>query len=274
MPTLDDGERVVVTSGYLPYQSTDPSRDLTKLINYCKQEKLELILGMDANAHHIVWESSDTNQRGGKLMDFLITTNLSILNKGSEPTSITRNRKEVIDITVCSKGLVQRIEEWRVSSEPSLSDHRHIHLALRVGKARTEFYRNPKRTNCYDYRDALTRNLGSSQYRFGSQQAIEQTVKSFQASIESAYEESCPSIEKKGLGQGIAWWSAHLSKFRKSTRRLLNKAIKSDLERNWEVYRTAQREYKSEIKRSKRRAGENSVGMSTNFPRQQDTFVH
>jgi hypothetical protein len=41
---------------------------------------------MDANAHHIIWGSSDTNPRGENLIDYLAGNNLVIINKGKEPT--------------------------------------------------------------------------------------------------------------------------------------------------------------------------------------------
>ncbi|XP_050547982.1 uncharacterized protein LOC126909589 [Daktulosphaira vitifoliae] len=134
--TLNDDKNIIVALGYLPYEVTDPGRDLTMLFNYCKIEKLELILGMDANAHHTIWESSNINQRGEVIMNLLLTTDFSILNRGSEPTFVIKNRQEVIDLTVCSKGLLQKIKGWKVSSEPSLSDHRLLRSLWKLTKLR------------------------------------------------------------------------------------------------------------------------------------------
>jgi hypothetical protein len=33
-------------------------------------------------------------------MEYLVSTNLDILNQGNEPTFVIRNRKEVIDLTL------------------------------------------------------------------------------------------------------------------------------------------------------------------------------
>jgi hypothetical protein len=33
-------------------------------------------------------------------MEYLVSTNLNILNKGNEPTAVISNRKEVIDLTL------------------------------------------------------------------------------------------------------------------------------------------------------------------------------
>ncbi|XP_050538360.1 uncharacterized protein LOC126903867 [Daktulosphaira vitifoliae] len=95
--TLNYGKNIIVASGYLPYEVTNPGRSLPGFFNYRKNEKLELILGMDAKAHHTIWGSSNINQRGEVIMDLLPTTDLSILNRSSEPTFVIRNRQEVID---------------------------------------------------------------------------------------------------------------------------------------------------------------------------------
>ena len=40
------------------------------------------------------------------------------------PTFITRNRQEVLDIKLVSKELINKITNWRVLEEHSISDHR------------------------------------------------------------------------------------------------------------------------------------------------------
>jgi hypothetical protein len=42
----------------------------------------------------------DINPRGECLMEYLVSINLSILNKGNEATFVISNRKEVIDLTL------------------------------------------------------------------------------------------------------------------------------------------------------------------------------
>jgi hypothetical protein len=63
-------------------------------------------------------------------VDFLNSTNLEILNQGNEPTFCSGGRLEVTDITLGSLRLLESITGWEVSSEPSLSDHRHILFTL------------------------------------------------------------------------------------------------------------------------------------------------
>jgi hypothetical protein len=123
----------IASSVYLPFDSRElpPSRDLELLVESTGAGSLQLILGCDANAHHRDgWGSSDINPRGESLLQFLVCNNLYICNEGNRPTFVTRARREVIDITVCSEGMLGVIDGWHVSQEASLSDHRYIRFNL------------------------------------------------------------------------------------------------------------------------------------------------
>jgi hypothetical protein len=59
-------------------------------------------------------------------MEYLVSTNLSILNKGNEPAFVISNRKEVIDLTLETDKIGDLVTNWHVSDEISLSDHRYL----------------------------------------------------------------------------------------------------------------------------------------------------
>jgi hypothetical protein len=67
--------------------------------------------------------STGTNPRGESLTEFLVSSNLNILNHGKEPTFEVCNRKEVIDLTLLRTNIGNLVSNWHVSDEPSLSDH-------------------------------------------------------------------------------------------------------------------------------------------------------
>jgi len=123
-----DERTAIFGSVYLPYDAEDlpPSRELVSLVEFSKYQKLPLIIGCDANAHHTCWGSSNINERGRALLEYLVTTDLDILNKGTQPTFVVSNRQEVIDITLATSNIVSNVRAWRVSDKESLSDHRHI----------------------------------------------------------------------------------------------------------------------------------------------------
>jgi hypothetical protein len=92
------------------------------------------------------------------LVEFLNSTNLEILNRGNEPTFCNSRRVEVLDITLGSCELLERIMDWEVSSEPSLSDHRYIMFEL-VGSVPASFFRDPTSTNWDSFREDLESRL-------------------------------------------------------------------------------------------------------------------
>ncbi|XP_024888738.1 uncharacterized protein LOC112465430, partial [Temnothorax curvispinosus] len=155
----DDGEvrDLIVGSVYMPYDSEElpPQRNMIELVTYAKESGLELLLGCDANSHHLVWGSFDINPRGESLLDFIMSTNLQILNRGTEPTFLDSRRQEVIDITLCTRGVVDLVAGWRVSNEPSGSDHRQIRFDLVNLQKDKQWGRNPRKTNWEGFRADL-----------------------------------------------------------------------------------------------------------------------
>lgn len=156
------GPRVIVCSAYLPGEKTNPSAELIPVVEYAQRHNAELLVGCDANAHHTNWGSTDVNDRGELLNDFLIANCLQTLNNGCEPTFVTRVRQEVLDITFATINLARHIFDWRVSDENSMSDHRHICFNLtKQLSTQTVTFRDPRRTDWAGYCSHLERNLES-----------------------------------------------------------------------------------------------------------------
>jgi len=57
---------VLVGSCYMPYDSKDrpPPKEVKELVIHARRGGLELLLGCDANSHHLGWGSTDINPRG------------------------------------------------------------------------------------------------------------------------------------------------------------------------------------------------------------------
>ncbi|XP_043464543.1 uncharacterized protein LOC122499983 [Leptopilina heterotoma] len=136
-----------------------PSREVERLVDYCQRRGLPLIIGCDANAHHVVWGSTDINDRDRRLLDFLIDTDLDILNQGNELTFVTFNRKEVLNITICTKSLCDDVRDWRVFDEDSHSDHRLITFRMESKDREHERRRNPRSTDWTSYIEDLKASM-------------------------------------------------------------------------------------------------------------------
>jgi hypothetical protein len=59
-------------------------------------------------------------------MEYLVSTNLSILNKGNEPSFVFSNRKDIIDLAIGTENLREVVTNRHVSDEISLSHHTYI----------------------------------------------------------------------------------------------------------------------------------------------------
>ncbi|KAJ8910054.1 hypothetical protein NQ315_012747 [Exocentrus adspersus] len=231
----------VLCSAYLSFESPNPPlRQLMELVEWCKSNNLPLIIGCDANAHHICCRSKDINQRGLDLLEFLNSSGLDILNRGTKPTFVTRNRQEVIDITISNSWSSHLVKNWHVSSEVSMSDHRYILFNLETDTVSEEReYRNPKLTVWSTYRDSLSRNVGLP-VRPHTIPQIETSVENLTRAVVHAYEQSCP-VRKARSRQGVPWWNPELLALRKKARALFNRAMRKKTDADWDSYKEAQR---------------------------------
>lgn len=101
--TMSDGDIIdlVICSIYCPstnnhgHKIENPiSPIINKIIHFCKEHKLELILAGDVNAHCETWGDSKNDIRGKHFLDFLIkSNNLSCQNKGSIATFAVGNKQ-------------------------------------------------------------------------------------------------------------------------------------------------------------------------------------
>jgi hypothetical protein len=125
-------------------------------------------------------------------VEFLGTSSLEILNQGNEPTFYNGYRSEVIDITLGSIGLLENIESWEVSNEPSLSDHRHILFTLR-GSLLVRLVRNPRGTDWGSFREELKEVLSRVLVGgTGDEAGLGLALNWVQHALITAYGNNCP----------------------------------------------------------------------------------
>ena len=237
-------------SAYLPGDSAEPppADVVRKLVAYSKRERMQLVVACDANAHHTAWGSSNTNQRGESLFDFITGESLTISNRGTEPTFVTRNRQEVLDITFCTALLSNKILDWKVSDTPSGSDHRNIQFNIECDHAPVTEYRNPRCTRWGGYAQSLQMRLAGTTVAIRNREDVEAAAAELQRHITTSYHENCP-LKRKKDSRGAPWWNRALENSRKEVRRLFNRAKELG---NWDEYRNTLTAYNRDIRRAKR----------------------
>ena len=121
-------EHLVLASAYLPYDSPfpPPSETFQNLVEFCRNRKWRLVVGSDVNAHHTQWGSSNVNDRGDALLEFILGSDLMICNQGQTPTFRTSVRSEVLDVTFASLDTWTWVKDWKVEETETYSDHRLI----------------------------------------------------------------------------------------------------------------------------------------------------
>ena len=141
-------KRLLIASIYMHYESeTHPEEKVVQLVDYCRNKDFELVIGCDANSHNEVWGSTNNNDRGEELLDFIIAEDLQICNIGTAPTFTNVERGEVIDITLCSTNMYHKITDWKVNTENSMSDHNMIEFKINTQETcEGEEYRNIRNT--------------------------------------------------------------------------------------------------------------------------------
>jgi hypothetical protein len=217
------------------------------VIEHCQSRKKQLIVGFDANAHHILWGSTGTNPRGNSLMEFLVSLNLNILNRGKEPAFVVHNRKEVVDLTLGTNKIGDLVSNWHVSDEPSLSDHRYI--CFQIGNITTNYvtFRNPKRTKWESYKDGLKGNLEIISHKIRMMKDIDRSVDQLQRAINLSYYQNCP-VKTTRSPRMVPWWNKKLIGLRAKTRELFNIAKRTG---QWDTYKETLTCYNKERRKAK-----------------------
>ena len=95
---------------------------MQNVMTYCSRNKLQLTAGCDANAHCLVWGSTSISPKTATLCGYLVSTNLIILNKCTDPIFVISNTKEVIDLTlqIGRIGDMDQVSNWHVADKASV----------------------------------------------------------------------------------------------------------------------------------------------------------
>lgn len=150
-------------------------------------------------------------------------------------------------MTVCSPELENKISNWEVSQECTLSDHNKIKFPS-AGKTPNLPFRNPRKTYWIKFRDELSQRMGTWKVDTSTAQLIDWSVEKFTESVTGAYEASCPlrlpKVKKRNL-----WFSKELGKLNKKC----NEAWRSR-KTDWETFQECRRTFRTACRKAKREA--------------------
>ncbi|XP_061705684.1 uncharacterized protein LOC133516677 [Cydia pomonella] len=244
-------QEMVVASVYMPEAEEPPPHDMARLVNYCEEAGLELIVATDSNAHHPLWGMEAGNERGKKLVEYLFTTNLNLLNTGSEPTFVNRRSRTIIDLTLATEKASRLISGWHVSKEVSCSDHRWIRFDIKVETRAAVPRRNPRKMNrdLYTVRLSTTLKQLEGPPRIEGTAGIEEQVSILTSTILDCYHQTCPLSTPPTRSRGKNnWWGPELERLRGKMRRQLNRAMNTGADEDWDNYKSTKAKYKKRLR--------------------------
>lgn len=152
VPSARGSREILMVSAYFPGDVDEiPPPEIAALVAYSHRHNIPFVIGCDANAHHTVWGSTNINTRGEYLLQFLSSKNIDICNVGDKPTFENSIRQEVLDLTLCSRSISDKIKNWHVSEEISMSDHKHIIFEWEGGLTIEKTFKDPKKTDWESY---------------------------------------------------------------------------------------------------------------------------
>lgn len=240
-------KEMIVASAYLHGKDEVPNEALKDLVGDESLRGLELLIGCDSNSHHTLWGSRECDNRGYDLLDFLDRAGLDFANRGTVPTFVGARGHTVIDVTICSAGLVNSIRDWHVLEEDSLSDHRYIEFGLEGRGKEPVYSRNPRHTDWEKYGELLSQRLRDFPSQYGTPEQVDLAVEFLEEAITQSFQESCALTLRKEK-KGDAWWNKHLDRLRTKTRKLFRKQKRDPARLRAEYLRTLS-QYRKEIRK-------------------------
>ena len=269
--TIEGGsvtEPTVIASIYLHGESATILPKFRELVEYCQDKNLPLICGIDCNAHSPLWGSRDTNKRGEELEEFIFQHNLFIENIGSTPTwrNVVKGISSIIDITL-SYRVRNRISNWHVHPDQSLSDHRLLYFKVDNPGDGKVLTRNYAKANWPIFTTIVESELGPPPSLW-SNSIIESASLMLTQVINSALDKACPKhFEKKR--DKLFWWNQECQLAKVHYKKLERKMLRSQggpsvLQR--EEAKKARNELKHTIRRAKMHSFRTFVRETENVP--------
>jgi hypothetical protein len=211
---------IILGSACLPYDDAvpPPPEGLERLVMGCKAQGTHLIIGCDANSHHNSWGSTNINNRGESLFNYIMANGLDIMHRGNRPTFVTTNRQEVIKIRIATFYAGNIIKDWHVTEEVSCSDHRYFRFTIMGIDHTVKTFRNPRRTDWESFRTDLSAGLHGMADKINNFIDPEMAADQFQEVISSAYNENCPRTVRKN-NRNTSWWNRGIAEKMRKVRK-------------------------------------------------------
>lgn len=153
--------KVQLISSYWDITEKDIPQMLCHLVRHGLRHNNKILIGMDSNAHTDLTGSSHTEDRGSKLEQFILQHYLIVLNRGTEHTFLSHVGSSIIDITLSTPKLADKINNWKVTQEINHSDHKTIKFDISTPEPIEIMRRNYGNLDKERFRDLVEERAGN-----------------------------------------------------------------------------------------------------------------
>ena len=253
-------EEYIICSSYQDITFTEVINNIDRSVVYANSNGKEILIGSDTNSHSHLWMSNPENSRGEIFMDFISLNNLFVSNQGNKHTYDYSLGKSIIDVTMSTIGLVDKIRDWLVHDEDYFSDHKLITFTLDMEVTPMGKSRNLKTANWVYFKQIITNKKWKAP-TFWSKKIIDLEAMKLNKVIIEALDKVCPEETLKTKDRNPTWWTNDLCNKKAKLKALKNEwkkassnpeAVENIVKEKHLAYQSMRKDFSREIRKSKR----------------------
>jgi hypothetical protein len=219
-----------------------------KVVDYCIDNRIDILVGTDSNARAYLWGDVIQNPRGTLLEDYIDNKSLFLLNTGAGPTYQRDGASSTIDISLASNRLSNYISYWGLSQDPSFSDHAQIEIHLELSAPDPRLVRSYGRIDWPTFTDHMDKkSIKIVQPDHTSIALLESELTSFNKDTTAALDAVAKLHPQKGR-ESDKWYTQELVDLKKQYFALLNKKNLNGSQRNKDKFVEIRNLYNNTLK--------------------------
>jgi len=245
---------VMITSVYFDINFAEVwPASLGRLVRYCKKRSLELFILADTNAHSTLWGCNTNNARGDTLEEYIFMHNLTICNHGKHYTFFNRRSETIIDVTLATPRIADKVEQWRVSEAVTGSDHLLITFYISISINNITYQRIYGKGDWYSFQAHLETISTIPEVEKWNKSILDKEASKFEEDITTALNQAFPEQKLDNCVRPFHWWSKELQRLRREVHQLSNQYRQLRLDSARDRLNEARRRYSRAIRRAKRK---------------------
>jgi ribonuclease HI/retron-type reverse transcriptase len=265
-----NGECVFFSSVYLDINTTVEEPGWMRTIARAQAKQKAHLTMVDSNAHSRMWGCQDSNPRGLELEDVIATQGLTLLNTGHKPTFETQHGSSIIDLTLASPALANRITRWQVHDEMHLSDHHLISCTIHLAPERLPVRKGRKLKEANWTKFQTLMETSFEQYQtptLWSPTIIEESVTFLQTAITAALDEVAKIVTFRPKKTYFDWWRPDLDTLKKAARQAHKAARRApQTPDKWSQYHKLRSELKYACQKARRTSWQSFTSEAQTMP--------